>query len=411
MKKEKLHQIAKERMQEMAADLMDISSIPAINPRMNGTGEYKRMQWILAALKKYELPFEVFDIPDDAVEEGVRRNIVVKLDGKKQTDKTLWLIAHVDTVNTGALENWLTDPFVPVEKDGKIYGLGVEDNSQAVITLLHTARILKECRVETDCNIGFIFASDEEIDSKYGLRALIKQNLFSEKDEAIVPDGGSPNGAFVEIAEKSQVWIRFTVNGKQAHAAMPDLGINACSIGMHMGVEIEDTLKKEFCQTDKLFQPPYSTFELTQKFANVDSPNVLPGKDVFTIDMRILPCYTVEEVIRRIREIISKYEEIYKGITVEMEFVTRVDAPQPTSKEESIVKHLIASIQEMGVEAYYGGIGGGTCAAILREQKIPAVVWSALDELAHQPNEYVVKEHLVTDVQVYLSTILKYLEG
>ena len=408
MKIDELYRKAEECKQDMVFDLMEISRIPAINPRMNGTGEYERMQWICEALKKYEIPYGEIKVPDDAVKEGFRRNIIAKLEGKKDKEKTIWLIAHVDTVNIGALESWATDPFMPTENNGKIYGLGVEDNTQAVITILHTARILKEYQVETACNVGFIFASDEETGSRYGLRALIEHNVFGKRDEAIVPDGGSPDGAFVEIAEKSQVWLRFSVYGKQAHAAMPDLGINACSVGMHMGVEIEDTLKKEFNLSDELFQPSRSTFELTQKFSNVDSPNVLPGKDIFTIDMRILPSYTVDQVMQRIQEIISKYQETYKGITVEMEFVTRVDAPKPTSKEADIVKYLTSSIRETGVEAYCGGIGGGTCAAILREQDIPAVVWSTLDELAHQPNEYVVIDNLVTDVKVYLSTILKY---
>ncbi len=55
-----------------------------------------------------------------------------------------------------------------------------------------------------------------------------------------------------------------------------------------------------------------------------------------------------------------------------------------------------------------GGIGGGTCAAILRAQNIPAVVWSNVDDMCHQPNEYVVIENLVKDAKVFASTILKY---
>ena len=126
---------------------------------------------------------------------------------------------------------------------------------------------------------GFIFASDEETGSAYGLHALLDHGVFSPRDEAIVPDAGSADGSFVEIAEKSQVWLKFTVTGKQAHASMPQLGINAASIGMHLGVELEDMLKREFNQEDPLFNPPYSTFELTQKFVNVDSPNEMCIRD------------------------------------------------------------------------------------------------------------------------------------
>ena len=406
--RQELNAMVEARMEEMAADIMEMSRIPAVNPRMNGAGEYARMQWLQEYLKKYGIPFDVIEVPDDAVKEGVRLNLVVKLLGTEDPEKTLWIIAHVDTVNSGDLENWNTDPFQPERIGGRIYGLGVEDNSQAVITALHTCRLVMEKKLQTKCSLGFIFASDEETGSTYGLHALLDHGVFSPRDEAIVPDAGSADGSFVEIAEKSQVWLKFTVTGKQAHASMPQLGINATSIGMHLGVELEDMLKREFNQEDPLFNPPYSTFELTQKFVNVDSPNVMPGKDVFVMDLRILPCYTVDQVMERIYAVAKRYEEERKGVTVQVEFITRVDAPAPTPSDSDIVTRLVASIRENGVAAYYGGIGGGTCGAILRAHNIPAAVWSTLDELAHQPNEYVVVENLVKDTKVYLSTILKY---
>lgn len=406
--KQELHAMVEARQEEMAADLMEMSRIPAVNPRMNGKGEYARMQWIQTYLEKYGIAYDVISVPDEAVPEGVRLNLVVKLPGSEDTQRTLWLIGHVDTVNSGDLENWNTDPFSPERIGGRIYGLGVEDNSQAVITALHTCRLVVENKIQAKCNLGFIFASDEETGSAYGLHALLDHGIFSPKDEAIVPDAGSADGSFVEIAEKSQVWLKFTVTGKQAHASMPQLGVNATSAAMHLGVEIEDMLKREFAKEDPLFNPPYSTFELTQKFANVDSPNVLPGKDIFVMDLRILPCYTVDQVMDRIHAVIEKYEKEREGIQIQVEFITRVDAPDPTPSDSDIVTRLVASIRESGVDAYYGGIGGGTCGAILRAHHIPAAVWSTLDELAHQPNEYVVVENLVKDTKVYISTILKY---
>ena len=101
---------------------------------------------------------------------------------------------------------------------------------------------------------------------------------------------------------------------------MPDLGINACSIGMHLGVEVEDMLKREFDYKDSLFSPPCSTFELTQKFANVESPNVLPGQDIFTIDMRILPKYSVDEVMGRIRSIVKNMKNPIRACQLSLIF-------------------------------------------------------------------------------------------
>ena len=85
-----------------------------------------------------------------------------------------------------------------------------------------------------------------------------------------------------------------------------------------------------------------------------------------------------------------------------------MDAPAPTPSDSEIVQKLVEAIKETGVDAYYGGIGGGTCAAMLREHNIPAAVWATLDELAHQPNEYVIIDNLVRDTGIFLATILKY---
>lgn len=397
----------KNRSDQMVEDLVQMSSIPSVNPKSGGTGEYQRMMWLIKILDDYSIPYKIYEAEDNSVEEKKRLNIVVKISGTEDMDKTLWFISHLDTVPAGDIAQWNSDPFIPLVKDGRIYGRGVEDNGQAVISSLHTCLIMLENNIRAKCNVGFIFASDEETGSDYGLKVLVKEGVFNERDEAIVPDAGSPDGSFVEIAEKSMVWVKFTVLGKQAHASMPHLGINASSISCRFAVELEEILKNKYSYNDRLFDPSNSTFEITQKYANVDSPNILPGRDEFVMDMRILPRYKVNDVMSGIDELIKEYQKQY-NVKITYEFLNRVDAPEPTPIGSQIVTNLVKSIGERGVTPKVGGIGGGTCAAIVRELGLPAAVWSTLDELAHQPNEYVVIENLTTDTQVFISTILKY---
>lgn len=404
----RLKALISEKKEQMAADMMEMSRIPAVNPRMGGAGEYARMQWIMRWFDKRQIPYEVYEVPDQHVKEGVRLNVVVTIPGARTKDQSLWFISHVDTVGPGDLDAWETDPFTPVEKDGRIYGLGCEDNSQSVITTMAACEVLFAEQIQIDRNIRFYYASDEETGSEFGMKALLLKGLFRPGDEAIVPDGGSPDGSFVEIAEKSQVWLKFTVNGKTAHAAMPHLGINACYIGMKFGVELEDSLKAKFDREDPLFHPPMSTFELTQKFANVESPNVMPGKDSFCMDMRVLPDIPVDEVMGHIYGLIGKYEKQYAGITIETEFLTRTDAPAPTPPQSRVAVNLVEAIKETGTKAYSGGIGGGTCGAVLRAKHIPAVIWATLDDMCHTPNEYVVIDNMVRDAGIYLSVLSRY---
>jgi len=405
-KQEIMHSIEQKR-DRMVEDLIKICSIPAVNPNFGGQGEYDRMQWLMKYLEGNSIPYSVIEVADDNVKEKKRLNLVVKLDGTEKTEKTLWFFSHVDTVAAGDLCAWETDPFNPIIKEGKIYGRGIEDNGQAIICSLYTCLTLLEKGIRAKCNLGFVFVSDEESGSEYGLKALVKMGMFKTGDEAIVPDSGNHDGSFIEIAEKSILWVKFTVLGKEGHASFPHLGINASSVASHFAVELEDRLKNIFSQKDDLFDPPYSTFELTQKFANVDSPNVLPGKDVFVIDMRVLPTYKLSEVIKEINCMSSIYEYRYK-VKIKYEFLQRVDSPEPTPRDSEIVRNLESSLLEYGVKAAVGGIGGGTCAAALREIGIPAIVWSTVDELAHQPNEYAIIDNLVKDTKIFVSTVLKY---
>ncbi len=393
---------------QMINDLIKLCSIPAVNPRCNGNGEYERMTWLMKLLDGYSIPYEVFEVEDKGVKQGKRLNVLVKFAGTEKTENTLWFISHMDTVAAGDLKAWDMDPFNPLIRNGKIYGRGTEDNGQAVICSIYTCLIIKEKNIIPKCNVGFVFVSDEETGSDFGLKALVEKDIFKQGDEAIVPDGGNSEGSFIEVAEKSMVWLKFTVIGKEGHAAMPQFGINASSISARLCVELEDTLKSKFSDRDVLFDPPYSTFEVTQKFANVDSPNVLPGKDCFAIDMRILPEYKVDEVLQEVNRVISKYEYNHK-VKVNYEFLQRVDAPKPTSADSRIVKNLAETISELGVNPKVGGIGGGTCAAILRAIGIPAVVWATVDDLAHQPNEYAVIDNMVRDTKVFVLTVLKYI--
>jgi succinyl-diaminopimelate desuccinylase len=47
------------------------------------------------------------------------------------------------------------------------------------------------------------------------------------------------------------------------------------------------------------------------------------------------------------------------------------------------------------------GIGGGTVAAFFREAGLPAAVWSTCADTAHQPNEFCLISHVITDAKVF----------
>jgi succinyl-diaminopimelate desuccinylase len=376
-----------------------LTSIPAMAPESGGDGESKKCAALEEWLRAHGITrLEHFDAPDCRVSSGVRPNLVATIPGNND-DYTIWVCAHLDVVPTGELSLWNTDPWTAVEKDGKIYGRGVEDNQQGLVSGVFAALAFVGQHILPEHTIKLLFMADEEFGSAYGMQYLVKHHLamFGKEDRILIPDGGDAAGETIEVAEKNILWLEFHTTGKQAHGSRPDLGRNAMLAGCDLALRVND-MEQFFNKTDTLFDPPYSTFQPTRKKANVDTVNIIPGDDVFYADCRINPCYSLDEVRAELVKRVHAVEEKY-GVQVE---VRELQAEQSlaTSPDAPVVRDLAAAIKGAhGKTARCIGIGGGTVGAYLRNCGYGCVVWSTMDELAHQPNEYAVISNIVTDAQ------------
>lgn len=306
----------------------------------------------------------------------------------------------MDVVPEGDASLWNTPPFKAIVKDGRVYGRGSEDNGQSLVASLIAGKAIIELDIVPEYSLGLVFVSDEETGSKYGIQHLLNQNIFSKDDLFIVPDGGTPSGNLIEIAEKSILWLKFSVFGKQTHASTPENGLNASRRTMEFILALDKKLKEKFNKTDKLFSPPYSTFEPTKRERNVDNVNTIPGLDISYMDCRILPDYPVEEVLEVVKAVACEFES-RDGEKIDIEIVQKESSP-PTSEDSEIVKLLKKSIKvTKGVDSGVYGMGGNTCAAFFRKAGFETAVWSTVDNTAHQPNEYAKIRNLVEDAKVF----------
>jgi len=381
---------------------MELIRIPAIAPENGGEGELKKAEKLAQTLASIGFDkIERHDVPDARVPSKRRPNIVAYYNGLDSAEK-LWIVTHLDIVPPGEESLWtVTKPYEPKIKDERIYGRGSEDNTQSMIASIFAVKALKELGVRPKRTISLAFVADEEQGSKHGIQHLIKQNLFKPEDLIIVPDGGEGDGGFIEIAEKSALWLRIRTIGKQAHASRPGMGLNAHRVGMQFALALDKMLHERYSEKDKYFVPPESTIEPTKKEANVDAINIVPGEDVIYFDCRILPCYSLEDVISDINDLAKQFKS-KTGADIKFEPVQKTVAPKPTDAKAKIVKMLAEAVRTVRkVEPRIGGIGGGTCAAYFRRIGVPAVVWSTIDETAHQPDEYAKIENLVNDAKVY----------
>ena len=385
--------------------MVEMLKIKAVNPDGGGKGEYTRALFVNRWLE--DLGFKVVrhDIPDKRVPEGVRVSLTSVIEGQDRS-KTLWLAAHLDTVPEGARELWATDPYDPVVKDGKIFARGSEDNGQAVASTLFTFKALKTLGVKPPINVGIACVSDEESGSKYGVIPLLEKDVFKPTDMAIVPDSGYPDGSQIEVAEKSILWMKITTKGKQVHGSTPEKGLNAHRIAMKLALQVDEFLHNKYTATDSLFDPPSSTFEPTKHELNVDNVNTVPGVDVQYFDCRVLPRHVLAEILKDVEGIKSKLEK-ETGAQIEITPIQKEQNINPTPVDSEVVQKLTSALKELrGIEAKPLGIGGGTVGLYFRRKGMNVVVWSTLDDMAHQPNEYCKIDNIVNDAKVFMHVIL-----
>lgn len=206
--------------------------------------------------------------------------------GKLNDSKpTIMLNSHMDTVQPSS--SWSIDPFKPIEKDGKIYGLGANDAHASLVSLIATFLFLKD--TPQLYNLVLAISAEEEVSGINGMESLVK--VLPKIDFAIV---GEPTQMQLAIAEKGLMVVDCVAHGKSGHAAREE-GVNA------IYKAVEDI---------KWFQT-YSFPEVSDLLGKVKMSvtlisagiqhNVVPDKCSFSVDIRVNECYTNKEVFEVIQ--------------------------------------------------------------------------------------------------------------
>lgn len=395
---ETVQKYIRSREREMVQLEKLLTENPALAPENGGQGELNKALALTEWLTENGFSdIQRFDAPDSRVESGVRPSLVVTVPGESD-DFSIWSMAHLDVVPVGEPKLWESDPWTLLEKDGKLFGRGVEDNQQGLVSSAFAALALIKNGVKPKHTVKLLFMADEEVGSKYGIIWLLKNtSLFRKDDIILIPDGGDSKGETIEVAEKNILWLKVHVKGMQTHGSRPDQGKNACIAANDLSMRLFG-LQKVFSKRNPLFEPNYSTFQPTMRYSNVAGINIIPGEETFCMDCRILPCYSLDQVLSRVEREISAVEKKY-GVEICYEVVQSSESPS-TPVDSPVVKKLSeALLQVRGIKARTIGIGGGTVGAELRREGYDCAVWSTLDECAHMPNEYCVISNMVKDAE------------
>jgi acetylornithine deacetylase len=225
------------------------------------------------------------------------------------------LSGHTDVVPVAG-QNWDTDPFSLVERDGKLYGRGSCDMKGYLACCLALVPGLKARKLRQPFHLAFSY--DEEVGCT-GVRPMIKE-LGRKLPLPRMVFVGEPSNMTVVDAHKGPVRWRVDLKGRAAHSSMPHYGVNAIAYAGRLIGEIlrmEEELKSG--PLNPRFDPPWTTTQVTQIEGGTASNVVpvpcwfgwetraLPGFDPFSLQRR-LEAYAAEQLLPEMRRLAPESE-------------------------------------------------------------------------------------------------------
>lgn len=199
---------------------------------------------------------------------------------------TILLNSHHDTVKPNSA--YTLNPFEPLVRDGKLYGLGSNDAGAALVSLL-AAFLHFYKRENLTHNLLFAATAEEEISGLNGVESILPE--LGDIALAIV---GEPTLFQMAVAEKGLLVLDCTAQGKAGHAAREE-GVNAIYEAMS---DIEWFRSYRFPKVSPTLGPVKMSVTVIQAGTQ---HNVVPAECRFTVDVRCTDAYSHEELLDIIR--------------------------------------------------------------------------------------------------------------
>ncbi|MBO3800635.1 MAG: M20/M25/M40 family metallo-hydrolase [Candidatus Brockarchaeota archaeon] len=369
-----------------------------------------------------------------------RGNLVSRIKGSK--GPSLLLLSHSDVV-PATPSRWKIPPFSGAIRDGYVWGRGAMDMKSMIAV---EAMIFSEM-VDKELNGDLVFAvtADEEKGGS-GIRFLLERNREKIIADYVINEGGgegilTKKGWLFDIqtAERGVFWYRIVTRGSPAHGSIPGLGVNAIEkmrllldrISMFKGdvekVEPSWRYVESLLEMMSLTEEGYDVEKMLEKLTEIDKglgeavkamlkitmtptvirggvkENVVPYECELTVDCRVPPGYSKNDVNRII-------DKLFQGLEYEISFIQESEptvSPVDTPLYEVVEKALLKHVPEARLEPCTKT--GGTDSRYFRKKGIIAYGFQPLKvegsyydwfRMVHGDNERISIENLVFSYNV-----------
>lgn len=374
--------------------LKDLVSIDSTNP---GKGEGEVADYLIRILRE---PFERIGGFYERIDcDGNRPILRFVLPGEDR-EKCFSFICHMDTVPIGL--NWSKNPFGELEGN-RFYGRGSSDMkaglasaSAAFLSFLSdfASDLAEGEKKKLGPSLQIIFSYDEEGDMK-GVEEAIKRKWIT-KDTLLMDT--EPTDGSIQTAHKGRFWYHVFFHGRAAHASEPEMGTDAI---LCMGMTLQYAKEAvEKLKVDSFLGDSKICFGQCKGGIH---PYQVPAEAECSVDMRLVPPYTVEDGREILLQAGEKVKEKYPGLRLDVEINGNRPAI-PHYLDNALLPLLKNAIEKSGYKAevlpFPGYTDTAVAAGILGNKNTLSYGPGSL-KVAHQRDEFLELEDLERCTKIY----------
>jgi succinyl-diaminopimelate desuccinylase len=310
----------------------------------------------------------------------------------------LCFAGHTDVVPTGPREEWQTDPFEPVIRDGLLYGRGAADMKSGLAAMITATERFVAAHPNHQGTLAFLLTSDEEGPSIDGTRRVM-EILESRNDKIDLCIVGEPTsterlGDTVKIGRRGSLSGKLTVHGVQGHVAYPHLADNP----VHSAAPaLAELAARVWDKGNEFFQP--TTFQISNISAGTGAPNVIPGELKVRFNIRFSTEQSVQKMQQTITDILDRHKV---NFTLEW-FVSGMPFFTPPGRLSEAVTTAIH--EHTGRKPELSTTGGTSDGRFIAPTGAQVVELGVINATIHKVNECVRIDDMTTLSKMYQRTM------
>jgi succinyl-diaminopimelate desuccinylase len=331
--------------------------------------------------------------------ERVQSNGVVNLWARRGAAAPLTVFAgHTDVVPPGPLDQWNSDPFVPQERDGFLYGRGAADMKSSIAAFVVAAEEFVAAHPTHGGSIALLLTSDEEGPATDGtVKVCERLKARGEKlDYCIVgePTSSEKLGDVCKNGRRGSLSGRLTIKGIQGHVAYPHLARNPVH---QFAPALTELVAIEWDRGNEYFPP--TSFQISNMNAGTGATNVVPGEAVVLFNFRFSTASTPASLKTRVAEVLDRH-----GLEYEIKWELGGE-PFLTPRGTLSQALLQAIAAETGIAGELSTTGGTSDGRFIAKICPEVIEFGPVNATIHKINERIELASLVPLKNIYRRTL------